>query len=329
MDERLKELNRYLSKILGINVQPKEWQDNARLSFHLRSLYSFVTLSILNTPCLLILPKEKKEAGPAEIAKHIEQIRRKWDGQVIYLHDIVSAYNRNRLIEHRINFVIPGKQMYLPVLALDLREHFNQARDNPEKFTKATQLAVLYMLINGVRHHYTPSNLAQRLGYTLMSMTRAFREIESLGLADIPKKGRELFLVFQYDKKSLWEKALEYMQSPVRKRAWAYPPTMKHWRGLTAGLSALAEYSMLAAPPNPVAAVSLSEWRLMKKSDLLELQVREPDAHNIEIWSYVPQILAGENAALVDRFSLYLTLKDDPDERVQAALEKMMEENEW
>ncbi len=329
MDERIQNLNRYLDKVLGVKVRPKEWQNRARLSFHLQDLYSFWTVSILNAQCLLMLPNDKKEQSPAVIGKHIEQLRAKWDGEVIYVHDAVSAYNRTRLIEQRTNFVVPGTQMYLPWLALDLRERFNQARqDAPEKFTKATQLVVLYALKNGLRPNYTPSRLAKQLGYTLMTMTRAFSEIESLGLAEVAKQGRERLLAFQYGPKSLWEKALVYMKSPVRRRVWAHPPA-KHWPGLTAGLSALAEYTNIAPPSNPISAVSIPEWNAMRKFDVTELATREPGACSVEIWSYSPHILAGENAIAVDRFSLYLSMKDDTDERVLSALEEMMEGIQW
>ena len=43
----------------------------------------------------------------------------------------------------------------------------------------------------------------------------------------------------------------------------------------------------------------------------------------LELWNYAPAVIGGDG---IDPFSLYLTLKDDPDDRVQIALETMLKE---
>ena len=52
-----------------------------------------------------------------------------------------------------------------------------------------------------------------------------------------------------------------------------------------------------------------------------------PGALEISVWSYAPSLLAKGNA--VDRLSLYLSLKESQDERIEAALEEMMRELQW
>jgi hypothetical protein len=47
----------------------------------------------------------------------------------------------------------------------------------------------------------------------------------------------------------------------------------------------------------------------------------------VEVWSYDPKRFAKEG--FVDTFSLYLNLRNDQDERIEAALEEMMEKVEW
>ncbi len=47
----------------------------------------------------------------------------------------------------------------------------------------------------------------------------------------------------------------------------------------------------------------------------------------LESWSYNPALLSDHPR--VDTLSLYLSLRKDPDERVQAALEDMMEAFPW
>ena len=97
---------------------------------------------------------------------------------------------------------------------------------------------------------------------------------------------------------------------------------------MKAGLTALAQYSALAEPANPVFAMAGKKWKKIKnRNDVMELTIAEPDACELEIWSYSPRLF--EKDDVVDRFSLYLSLQPNDDERVESALEKMMEKIGW
>jgi len=160
-----------------------------------------------------------------------------------------------------------------------------------------------------------------------MTMTRALDELEGAGLGQIVMEGRERVLRFDQDKKSLWGNALETLRSPVRKRLWVEHSINKPL-GMKAGLSALAHYSDLAEPQNPVLALAGAEWKRIKTNKNLKvLEILEPDACELEIWSYPPDLFAREG--VVDRFSLYLSTQTNDDERVESALAKMMEQVAW
>lgn len=60
---------------------------------------------------------------------------------------------------------------------------------------------------------------------------------------------------------------------------------------------------------------------------IVELPGPEPQSYEIELWNYSPLLFQEDD--VVDRFSLYLSLQDNADERVQSALEKMMEDALW
>ena len=126
MDQMDISFERYLKETLDISVQPKKWEEAEKLPFFLRNLYAFFEVPILETSCLAIFAKDEIEQTPATIRKHILQVQKKWHHEVIYVKQKVSAYNRKRLIEHKMPFVIPGNQMYLPFFGIDLREHFKK-----------------------------------------------------------------------------------------------------------------------------------------------------------------------------------------------------------
>ena len=68
-------------------------------------------------------------------------------------------------------------------------------------------------------------------------------------------------------------------------------------------------------------------WLAGCQPALSSAEVSSPEEADVqlELWSYNPKLF--EKDGLVDPFSLYLSLQDIKDERVEAALEKLIEEN--
>jgi len=229
----------YLKETLGIFVKLEPWEGENRLPFFLQNLYEFFQASILHTPCLVMVPREEAEQTPATVHKHIVQVQNQWGHEVIYASRKISAYNRKRLIEQKVPFVVPGNQMYLPPLGIDLREHFKTIRNARSKWSPSTQTVFLYALMHDRGQGLNPKEMADLLGYAPMSMTRAFDELETAELGRVAMEGRQRVLRLDQDKRTLWEKALGFLRKPVRKRFWVklYPNTCI---GVEAGLTALA-----------------------------------------------------------------------------------------
>ncbi len=328
MEKLRTEFRRYLKETLGVSVKPEAWEGEHGLPFFLRNLYAFFQVFILRTPCLVMAPKEEGDPQtPATISKHIRQVQKEWAHAVLYANGKISAYNRKRLLEHKVPFVVPGNQLYLPPLGIDLREHFKTIRNTRAKLSPSTQIAFLYALRHDQGQGLTPKELAKRLGYAPMSMTRAFDELESADLGRVAMEGRQRVLRLGQDRKSLWGEALTFLRSPVKKRLWVRLVSNRR-PGVEAGLTALARHSALAEPSNLVIAMDSTEWkRFWNSNGATKLPIPEPDACQLEIWSYSPDLLATKGVA--DPLSLYLSLKGVDDERVESALEEMTERIRW
>jgi hypothetical protein len=320
---------KYLSENLGIAPQLKPWDQENGLPYFLRDLYKLYECELLSQPLLVMAVRDEEEVTPATIRKHIGLLHKKWDDEVLYLSPAISTYNRKRLIEQKIPFVVPGNQMYLPTLGIDLREYIRNLRTayKKKKFSPSTQVVLLAMLYDWPRDGVTPSQLAERLDYTSMTMTRAFDEIEAADLADVGMEWRERVLRFEGDKKSVWEKSLKQLRSPVSKRIKIHGIS-SYDSFLYAGESALARYSMLGEPSCPVVAVSNERWKAMLLAGAVAvLPMFEPGATEIEVWKYPPELFA--RGGKVDPLSLYLSLADTKDERIEIALDTLLEEFPW
>jgi DNA-binding MarR family transcriptional regulator len=84
--------------------------------------------------------------------------------------------------------------MYLPSLGIDLREHFKASRIARPKWSPSTQAAFLFALIHGHEQRLTPKDLADRLGYAPMSLTRSFDELDAAELGRVVMEGKQRVL---------------------------------------------------------------------------------------------------------------------------------------
>lgn len=327
MHPELQEFERYVHDALGIAVKTKTWSGADRLPHFLKERYRFAQAELLGLHTLLVIDTNPEEQSPATVRKHLDTLQTKQNADLIYVREQVTAYNRKRLIEQKVPFIVPGNQMYLPMLGIDLREHFRRVREESPIFSPSTQVVVLHALLRDAGQVLVPTEMAPRLGYSTMTMTRAFDELETANLAEVTIRGRERCLRFSGSRKEIWEKAQPYLRSPVNKRLFIRR-TEGAKSAIGSGLTALAHYSMLAAPPYTTYALSREDWKaLRQRHKIIQVPAQDPDASEIEVWWYPPALFAEHG--IVDPLSLYLSLKDDHDERTEAALEEMMEKFRW
>jgi hypothetical protein len=323
----LHELERYLHDALGVSVKTTPWSGVGQLPPVLRERYRFAKAELLGLRVLLVIDANPEEQSPATVRKHMDMLQTKQHEDLIYVRAQVTAYNRKRLIEQKVPFIVPGNQMYLPMLAIDLREHFRRIREEAPTFSPSTQVVVLHTMLRDAGRVLIPAEMAPLLGYSAMTMTRAFDELETARLAEVTVRGRERCLRFNGDRREIWETAQPFLRSPVSKRLFIR--SIDGAEGANrAGLTALAHYSMLVPPAYTTYALSREEWKTLRQQHkIIEVPAQDPDASEIEVWWYPPALFAEHG--IVDRLSLYLSLKADHDERTETALEEMMEKFKW
>jgi hypothetical protein len=330
----IEQLVKYLAEVLNVTLTVRQWQKGERLPLFLRDSYLYYRAEIHGRKFLLMVDVGDESRPPSIIGKHVEQVRTKWDGDVVYVREQVNAYIRKRLIEAGIQFIVPGNQLYLPTLAIDLREYFRRKRTRIHTFTPATQALVLFWLYNegGLgREQTTPTEMAHILGYTKMTMSRAFIEfdgaLDEIFVAEKPGGAKKDI----YPGRQLWERLQPYLRDPVIRRKYFLKKGVEGGFGLRAGLTGLAAYSILAEPEQEVYAVSQSEWKVLaSRYEGAVLDRPDEQTVGVEVWSYPPRLFAEQGLqGVVDPLSLYLSLKESRDERVEMALEELLAGVQW
>ncbi len=118
----LEDLKKYVLETLGIEIDSVVKKIERNLPVFLQDGYSLYSAVILDKPYILVIAEAAEETSPAQIFKHLLLIEEKTKSPCIYISQSLPAYSRQRLVMHRVRFVIPGTQMYLPDLGIDCRK---------------------------------------------------------------------------------------------------------------------------------------------------------------------------------------------------------------
>jgi AraC-like DNA-binding protein len=318
----------YIHENLGEKPDVKRWQDDGSLPLYLREPYEYRFGTIHGRDVILMIVRVPEPPSPGVIAKHSGVIRDRTALEPIVVFSALSSYNRKRLVERGVSFIVPGNQMYLAPLGIDFREHSRKSSPEVQTVQPATQRTIIALLSPDLREdEYSPSDLAEKLGYSTMTLSRVFKELEAISFGSQITAGRKRLLRLSGgDRRALWNHALPYLSTPVKRTETIVNLKKPDAELPLSGISALAWQSDLAEPSHRTVAANESQWRRMYSHGAVQVvPPTEETATLVEIWKYPPQ----RWGQTVDPLSLYLSLRASPDERIQGALELLLERFPW
>ncbi len=330
MDLKLR-ISRYLQDVLGFDAPAVEACPQASsLSYFLQDTFEFNQVELAGHRIVLAIHDAIPSLSLREVRVHLTRISEVLGCPVVYCLPTLASYERRNLIEQKVSFIVPGNQMYLPNLGIDLREHFRQgAQKDRKRLTPSTQALLIWQLLNRpTQDEWSPSVDAAALGYTPMTATRAIRELVDAELAEVVLVGRSKHLRLLEPREAVWNKAKDFMRSPVKRFVWVREKlVLKSSDIRLAGLSGLSERTMLSSPRELSFAITAEQWREALLQGAQEIPGPEEGAYQLEIWTYSPALVA--NSKTVDPLSLWLSLHDSNDDRVQMALDELQEQIRW
>ncbi len=320
----------YLHETLGIALKVRVWLGAGKLPYFLQEAFDVRELKLLDRLILLAIDRQTNKPGLANVRGQLDKLRQLAGMPVVYVTGALASYERKRLIEQKVPFMVPGNQLYLPDLGIDLREYFRQRPAALETaLSPATQAMLIAVLLRKPwRAEWQPAEVVNDLGYTAMTLSRAVKEFTTAGIATMRTEGRARWLQIERTAAQTWEHAKPLLRSPIKRRFWAKP--VSNWKPQhvrLAGLSALARNSMLAEPQWPIYALSQAQWKSAAQAGGETLPEPLPGVCEWELWHYSPALVP--NSETVDPLSLTLSLQGNTDERVQLALDELKERFPW
>jgi DNA-binding MarR family transcriptional regulator len=299
------------------------------LPLFLRERFNFQNIRLFGKRYILALEKENGDSeSPGEYENQIRLMQPQFTESVALVLQRLPSYARNRMVRLGIPFIVPGSQTFLPAALIDLRERFTQPKpEKGKKLTPAAQCLVLYHLQRQPLENLPLRDIAEKIGYSPIMLTKVKDELEATGVCRTARMGRSIALEFTTQGRNLWETVQPILSSPVKKTLWvrwdqpSYP-------ALIAGLTALSRRTMMADDRLPTYALLSATFQANLEHGLYH-GCRGPEDANLrlESWSYNP-LLFGDNK-MVDPLSLFLSLRDFPDERVQQQLETLIDQIPW
>lgn len=321
----------YLHEVLGIDTPgAKPWARANELPYFLRDAFDFSELELLGQPVVLAIGRAEARQSLSEVRTWLDKVKALAGQPAVYVTGALASYDRRRLIEQKVPFIVPGNQLYLPDLGLDLREYFRQRVPATEAALSPSAQAMLItaLLRQPWQPDWQPSSVTAALGYTPMTLSRAIKELTAAGLAAAYTVGRSRWLRMELPPEQVWERAKPALRTPVKRTVWVATHGVAAPRPTRlAGPSALARHSMLTEPKWPVYALTAADWKLATVAGVRELPEREPGAEEWQLWAYSPALVP--DAPTVDPLSLSLSLQDNADDRIQLALDELQAQFPW
>ena len=307
----------YLNKVLGVKVIYED-ANFKHLPNFIATRYRLQMVSMNDQRMIFLYPKTELEQIEV-LKKHIARIQNNENLPVVLVLKELSFRRKEYLIREKIPFIVDGKQIYLPLMAVYLQERCSAEKKPREEILPSAQMLLLHFIYGGAQELST-SQAAKNLELTPTSISRASKQLEEMGLLHIRKAGVQRIMQSEDPPKVLFQKAEEKLLNPIKRTVYI-PKEFVGTDLLESGYSALAEYSMLNAPNvRCYAAERISQWKDVMTNSLHDSQVQVA----VEMWRYDPRKLSTRN--IVDELSLALALREDADERVEEAVEEMLNE---
>ena len=334
----MKKIEQYIESLIGADahIEPMPKRDFGRIPMYINEIYRLFNAEFLNQELLLVAYKNEEDFSIAQLTKHFQLLSAALNKKVVLVIDRIETFNRVRLMHNKINFIIPQKQLFLPELLISLKENLKpQRKEKKEKLLPSAQFILLYYLLHRYENkkieEYTFKELAAKFRYTQMAITKAVENLKQFELCTV-EGSKEKYLHFKFEsRKELWGFALPFMVNPVLKKMYVDEKPNK-LSMLLANDSALPKYTNMNPSRQQYYAIEKTDfYALLKNNGFKNLNENEGQ-YCLEVWKYDPSILT-EGLAIdeaVDQLSLYLSMKDNADERTEAALETLIDNsNLW
>ena len=302
-----------------INVSVEKIALTLPISFEKR--FQYAKMKFHKESFLLI--KEKRRGSLNSFVTQARTMGRKASMDVILVFSKLSDNEKKQLLQARVPFVDFKGNLFFPPLGLALNA--NHDVEVFKELTPSEQLTWIAFLLTKGQKVVDVDLLSQITGLPNSTIYRCLRTFKTLNWLNKPNK----LYAYTASKKELFLKSESFLFNPIKKRLLLSDFDLKKIQSdsmlLYGGTYALSYLTFLAESDENSSYV-ISQRQFNKLSLPLSQHILEGKI--LEIWRYSPFVSEfwndfkeTQDRQFVDPISLYLTLKDDDDPRVEEEVE--------
>lgn len=302
--------------ILGLKINYKKWNKEKQLPLFILNNFQVQKAIINDIECLSLTPREDLPTLPA-FKKQISIIKEIENVPIFLQLDVISSFRRQNLLENKIPFILKDKMVYLPFMATYLTNTYHE-ETTVEKLALASQLLFTWILYQNTNKYYV-SDAVKSLGFSNMTLTRAYRQLCATQLFEEHKDGRKIFLTTYLSKVDLFNKMRPYLQSPFYTQGYILKKEITKDM-IPASEFAFSQYTYINPPNLKTYAI---EKKYVKNIKLQRECYSYDEQIELQIWKYNP-LLFNQNQKNIDVISLILSLLEKEGERLDIEIENSL-----
>lgn len=314
----MNQIIKYIKQELGadVGIAPVDNKNVRKLPVYLSSIYNFYAGKINGQSVVFAQYMPESILAPSNYAKQERILRQVWGTPIIFVFNQIQSYNKKRIGTLGINFIIPDSQIHLPELYIILSKSPKKTQiESITSLTPSAQTIILHYLF-GDENDFTYKHLQDVLEMPYPTVCRAIETLTKSKMCHVIGS-RSKTIHFAEDKATLFNQALLLMKTPVKKVVYADDVPEHAYK---AGITALSAFTMVNPDEYEHVAISYDESKRLKD---FSTEDKYLPVH-IEVWDYDPALFAKDG--IVDKISLFLSIKDNQDERLQYEMNQMIQQ---
>ena len=129
--------------VLGIKTVYHENEKMQSLPNYILTRYNIKAVTLDGTKAVFVYPAGELDSVNA-VKKHLDRIRTVLGATPVLILERLTFRQKEYLLRDRIPFIVDGKQVYLPFMAVYLQERCDGEKRNGEALLPSAQLMLLH-----------------------------------------------------------------------------------------------------------------------------------------------------------------------------------------
>lgn len=287
--------------------------------------YRFYDGEFHNIPLLFAEPKSAI-VSPRIMAITADRLYTKFGLPVVFILPSCPAYERQRLIDKDVFFVVSDKYAHLPMLIANERIR----KTMPARvLTPVAQYLLLFHLQIQSLEGMAALDIKDKVPYSYSNITLGISCLSDLGLCQKVADGHKRKVIhFNEHGSQLWEKAQPYLIDPIQQKVYC-DDVFTDESFPICGINALAHYSNINRDQERIIMMSPNKLKeLLSSGKLFHPNFLDGNII-IEAWKYPIISKPDTKSDYVDILSLIISLRNDSDPRIENEISLLINNFAW